>query len=50
MIRGLESVLLSTENAKKLAKFYRELVGLKQGMVIEMGDQGEEGYEFKVVN
>lgn len=47
MIRGVEAVLLSTESAKKLAKFYREVVGLKQGEVWEMGDKGEEGYEFK---
>lgn len=46
MIRGLEAVLLSTESAKKLAKFYREVVGLKQGMVMELGNKGEEGYEF----
>lgn len=46
MIRGLEAVLLSSESAKKLAKFYREVVGLKQGMVMELGNKGEEGYEF----
>lgn len=46
MIRGLEAVLLSTENAKKLAKFYQEVVGLKMGEVMEIGDKGEEGYEF----
>lgn len=48
MIRGLEAVLLSTESAKKLAKFYREVVGLKQGIVMELGDKGEEGYEFSL--
>lgn len=47
MIRGLEAVLLSSESAQKLAKFYSEVVGLKQGEVWEMGDKGEEGYEFK---
>lgn len=46
MIRGLEAVLLSSASAKKLAKFYREVVGLKQGMVMELGEKGEEGYEF----
>lgn len=46
MIRGLEAVLISSQSAKKLAKFYREVVGLKQGMVMEIGEKGEEGYEF----
>lgn len=46
MIKRLEAILLSTENAAKLAKFYREKVGLKQKSVMEIGDKGEEGYEF----
>lgn len=50
MIRGLEAVLLASESARELAKFYREVVGLKQGEVMEIGDQGEEGYEFKLKN
>lgn len=48
MIRGLEAVLLSTENAKKLAKFYQEVVGLKMGAVMEIGDKGEEAYDFSL--
>lgn len=48
MIKALEAVLLSSEDAAKLAKFYREVVGLKQGMVMEIGDKGEEGYEFEL--
>lgn len=48
MIRGLEAVLISTENAKKLAEFYREVVGLKMGEVMEIGDKGEEAYDFKL--
>lgn len=48
MIKGLEAVLVSSESAKKLAEFYREVVGLKQGEVMEIGDKGEEGYEFKL--
>ena|SRR3989344_8240090 len=47
MIKGIESVLLSSESAKKLAEFYREVVGLEQGEVVEMGENNEEGYEFK---
>lgn len=48
MIKGLEAVLLSSENAKKLAKFYREVVGLKMGEVMEIGDKGEEAYDFEL--
>lgn len=48
MIKGLEAILLSSENARKLAKFYKELVGLKQTMEMEIGDKGENGYEFEL--
>ena len=48
MIRGIESILLFSENAKKLAKFYREVVGLKQSYEAEMGEKGEELFGFKV--
>src|SRR3990167_4197256 len=46
MIRALESVLISSEDAKTLAKFYREVIGLKQNSEMEMGDRGEKAYEF----
>lgn len=46
MIRGMEAILLSSQSAKKLAKFYRETVGLKQSSVMEIGDKGEQGFEF----
>lgn len=46
MIRGLEAVLLSSEDAANLAKFYREKVGLKQGEEMEIGDKGEKGFDF----
>ena len=46
MIRALEAVLLSSEDAKKLADFYREKVGLKQSSEMEIGDKGEKGFEF----
>ena len=48
MIRGIESILLFSENAKKLAKFYREVVGLKQIMEAEMGEGGENYFGFKI--
>ena len=48
MIRALEAVLLSSEDAKKLADFYREKVGLKQSSEMEIGDKGEKGFDFKL--
>ena len=48
MIRGIESILLFSENAKKLAKFYREVVGLKQTMEAEMGEGDENYFGFKI--
>jgi len=48
MIKGMESVTLFSPDAKKLANFYREKVGLKQTMEAEMGD-GDNlfGFEMK---
>ncbi len=48
MIKGLEAVLIGSENATKLAKFYREVVGLKQTMSFELGEKGESGYAFEM--
>lgn len=48
MIRALEAVILSSENAAKLAEFYRENVGLKQSEEMEIGDKGEKGYDFDI--
>ncbi len=46
MIKGLEAILIGSENATKLAKFYRDVVGLKQTMSFELGEKGESGYDF----
>jgi predicted enzyme related to lactoylglutathione lyase len=46
VIRGIDGILLGSENAEKLAEFYREIVGLKQEMEFEMGDAGEKGFSF----
>lgn len=46
MIKGIEAVLLSSENAANLAKFYEEKVGLKLGEEMEIGEQGEKGFDF----
>lgn len=48
MIRGLEAVLLSSENAKALAEFYEKKVGLKLGEEMEIGEKGEKGYDFEL--
>ncbi len=48
MIRGIESILLFTENAKRLAAFYRDVVGLKVDFEAEMGENNEEIYGFKI--
>jgi predicted enzyme related to lactoylglutathione lyase len=47
MIRGLESLLLSSANAKKLADYYKGL-GFKVEKQGEIGDKGEELYELKM--
>lgn len=46
MIRGLDGILLSSENTDKLAEFYREVVGLKQTGEYEMGEDGKSLFEF----
>ena len=48
MIRALEAVILSSENAAKLAEFYREKVGLGQSQEMKIGDKGEKGYDFNL--
>lgn len=48
MIRGFESLVIGTANAKKLADFYSKKVGLKIGFQGEMGEGGEEFYELKL--
>lgn len=45
MIRSFEGVLLSSENAKTLAEFYRDVVGLKIKQEFE-GVDGVMGFEI----
>lgn len=47
VVRGIDSVTVFSQNAKKLAAFYKNVVGLKQTMEAEMGDKGEELYGFE---
>ena len=50
MFKGFESILIGSENAGELAKFYREVVGLKQTMEAEMGDHHEKVFGFATGN
>lgn len=47
MVRGIEAILLSSGDAKKLADFYKDKVGLKLTSSMEIGDKGEQGFEFR---
>lgn len=46
MIKGIDTVMLNSENAKELATFYRETVGLTQTDEFE-GEEGAAGYAFE---
>lgn len=46
MIRGLEAVIVNSSNAKKLAEFYRDVVGLEISEEYEMGE-GQNVYEME---
>lgn len=48
MIRGIESILLSSQNPKKLAMFYKDFVGLKLTLEAEMGDDNDEFFGFEM--
>lgn len=49
MIRALEAILLSSGNPRKLADFYKKIVGLKLTLEMEMGDKGEEAFSFEKI-
>ena len=46
MFRKLDGVMLSSQDTKKLATFYREKVGLDQTGEYEMGEDGNSAFEF----
>lgn len=48
MIRSLESLTLFSQNAKKLASFYRDKVGLKVKFEAVMGENDEEMYDMSI--
>lgn len=50
MVKGVESILLSSPKARKLAMFYKDKVGLKLSEEFEYGEKGEEGFGFEMKN
>ncbi len=48
MIKGLDSIMLNSGDAKMLAEFYEKKVGLEKGEEFEMGDKGESYFSFNV--
>lgn len=48
MIKGIEGILLGSENAKKLSDFYKNKVGLKLTMEAEMGENNESLFIFEM--
>lgn len=48
MIKKVEAINISSENAKNLADFYKNKVGLKQTMEFEMDEEGEAGFAFEM--
>lgn len=48
MVKGLGSITLFSENAKELADFYKDKVGLKLTLEAEVGEKGDNlfGFEF----
>ena len=48
MIKNIEGILLGSDNAKRLADFYKTKVGLKLTMEAELGEKGEGLYIFEM--
>lgn len=50
LIKGLDAVIISSENTKVLADFYKEKVGIKFNSEFEYGEEGASGYMFSLGN
>lgn len=48
MIKGIDAILIASENPKALADFYKDKVGLTFEDEFEYGEKGEAGFMFKV--
>lgn len=47
MVRGLEAVLIGSENSQALADFYKDKVGLKVTEEMEVGENNEKGFAIE---
>jgi len=50
MILGIEAILLGSTDAKKLAQFYKDKVGLKISMEMEIGEDDEKAFVVRFEN
>ena len=48
MIKSIEGILVGSDNAKKLADFYKNKVGLELTMEAEVGEKNEGLYIFEM--
>ncbi len=48
MIKGIDAILIASENPKVLADFYKDKVGLQFEDEFEYGEEGKSGFMFKV--
>lgn len=48
MVDQIEGIMIGSPDAKKLADFYKNKVGLKISMEGEVGDNGEKFYMFDI--
>lgn len=48
MFRAIDSILIGSEDAKKLAEFYKKTVGLKAGEEMVNDESGDEGYNLEL--
>lgn len=48
MILGIESILIGSSDAKKLGKFYKDVLGLKSTMEMEFGEDNSYGIGFNL--
>lgn len=50
MILGLEAIIIGSQNAKRLGKFYKDVLGLKMTEEMEYGDDNSYGIGFNLGN
>lgn len=48
MVSAIEDITIFSENAQKLADFYKNSLGLKVEIEAEMGESGEKVFGFKM--